>query len=147
MGTDYIFISGHLTHPYIYIYIYIYMYIYIYIYMLYIDLRPGQTWHSKVIHRKKVTHFDGSYEKKSRRGAWLTKWDKVKSHGTLIDWCTGRERPLNCMTVISANMPIERRLKWHIPAWIAMRIDTEWAIELLYNSVRTGSQWVGDQMS
>ena len=23
----------------------------------------------------------------------------------------------------------------------------EWAIELLYNSVKTGSQWVGDQMS
>ena len=33
--------------------------------LLYIDLRPGQTCHSKVIHRKEVTHSDGSYEKKS----------------------------------------------------------------------------------
>ena len=36
-------------------------------------------------------------------GNWLMKWDEVKnSHGTLIDWCTGREWPVNCMTVISA---------------------------------------------
>ena len=119
--------------------------------MLYIDLRPGETCHSKVMHRKKVTHSDGSYEKKSRRQPWLTIWDKVKSHGTLIDWCTRREWPLNSMTVISAwwwsNMPVQTRRKWHIPAWLAMRIDIEWAIELLYNSVETGSQWVGDQMS
>ena len=70
--------------------------------LLYIDLWPGQTCHSKVIHRKEVTHFDGSYGKKSRRRAWLTIWDKVKSHGTVIDWCTGREWPVKCMTVISA---------------------------------------------
>ena len=25
--------------------------------------------------------------------------------------------------------------------------NIEWAIELLYNLVKTGSQWVGDQMS
>ena len=35
-----------------------------------------------------------------------------KSHDTLIDWHTGREWPLNCMTVISAwwrsNMPFQR---------------------------------------
>ena len=80
--------------------------------LLYIDLRPGQTCHSKVMHRKEVTHSDGSYEKKSRRRAWLKKWDKVKSHSTLIDWCTGREWPVNCMTVISAwwrsNIPFQR---------------------------------------
>ena len=52
---------------------------------LHIDLRPGQTSHSKVMHRKEVTHSDGSYEKKSLRWAWLTIWDKVKSHGTVID--------------------------------------------------------------
>ena len=28
-----------------------------------------------------------------------------------------------------------------------LRGDIEWAIELLYNSVRTGSQLVGDKMS
>ena len=63
------------------------------------------------MHRKEVTHSDGSYEKKSRRRDWLTIWDKVKSHGTFIDWWTGREWPVNCMTVISAwwrsNMPFQ----------------------------------------
>ena len=29
--------------------------------------------------RKEVTHSDGSYERKSRWRAWLTKWDKVKN--------------------------------------------------------------------
>ena len=92
--------------------------------MLYTDLQPGQTCHSKVMHRKEVTHSDGSYEKKSRRRAWLTIWDKVKSHVTLIDWCTGREWPVNCMTVISAwwrsNMPFWRlsgRLNYYITRW------------------------------
>ena len=47
--------------------------------MLYFDLRPSQTCHSKVMHRKEVTHSNGSYERKSRRQAWLTKWDKVKN--------------------------------------------------------------------
>ena len=47
--------------------------------MLYFDLRPGQTCPSKVMHRKEVTHSNGSYERKSRRRAWLTKWDKVKN--------------------------------------------------------------------
>ena len=54
---------------------------------------------------------------------WLTKWDTVKAHDTLIDWCTGREWPLNCMTVISAwrsNMPFQRlsgRLNYYITWW------------------------------
>ena len=86
--------------------------------LLYIDLRPGQTCRSKVMHQKEVTHSDGSYGKKSRRQAWLT-WDKVKSHASVIDWCTGREWPVNCMTVIStrwqSNMPFQGQRKWHIP--------------------------------
>ena len=49
----------------------------------------------------------------------LTIWDKVKSSGTVIDWCTGREWSVNCMTVISArwksNMPFQGQRKWHIP--------------------------------
>ena len=40
--------------------------------VLYIDVQPGQRYHSNVIHRKEVTHSDGSYGKKSRRRAWLT---------------------------------------------------------------------------
>ena len=49
----------------------------------------------------------------------LTIWDKVKYRGTVIDWCTGREWPVNCMTVISArwqsNLPFQGQRKWHIP--------------------------------
>ena len=66
-----------------------------------------------------VAHSDDSYGKKSRRRASLTIWDKVKSRGTVTDWCTWREWPVNCMTVISArwqsNMPFQGQRKWHIP--------------------------------
>ena len=90
--------------------------------LLYIDLRPGQTCHSKVMHQKEVTHSNGSYERESRRRAWLMKWDKVKkSHSTLIDWCTRREWPVNCMTVIStwwrSNMPFQRLSGWLSGCW------------------------------
>ena len=89
----------------------------------------GRKWHIPM----------ASNRKKSRRRIWLTKWDKVKAHDTLIDWCTGREWPLNCMTVISAwwrlNMPFQR-----LSGWLSGR-------ELLYNSVKTGSQTVGVKMS
>ena len=88
---------------------------------MYIDFLPGQTCHSKVMHRKELTHSDGSYGKKSRRWAWLTIWDKLKSQCTVINWCTRREWPVNCMTVISAwwrsNMPFQRlsrRLNYYI---------------------------------
>ena len=40
-------------------------YDFIYILLLYIDLRPDQQCHSKVMNRKEVTHSDGSYGKKS----------------------------------------------------------------------------------
>ena len=60
-----------------------------------------------------------SYGERSRRRAWLTIWDKVKSRVTVTDWYTGREWPVNCMTVISVwwrwNMPFQGRRKWHIP--------------------------------
>ena len=55
------------------------------IYLLYFEIRPGQTCHSKVMHRKEVTHSDGTYEEKSRRWTWLAKWDKEK-----IPWYTHR---------------------------------------------------------
>ena len=68
------------------------------------------------MHRKEMIHSDGSSEKKSRRRAWQKKWDKVKFHRTLIDWCTGREWPVNCMAVISvwwrSNMPFQRLNGW-----------------------------------
>ena len=61
--------------------------------LLYFDLRPGQKCHSKVMHRKEVTHSNGIYERKSRGQKLADEmgWGKKNSHGTLIDWCTGRE--------------------------------------------------------
>ena len=57
----------------------------------------------KVMHWKQVTHSNGSYERKSRGRKFANKMGQAKkSHDTLIDWRTGREWPLNCMTVISA---------------------------------------------
>ena len=42
-----------------------------------------------------------------------------KSRGAVTKWCTEREWPVNCMTVISArwrsNMPFQRRWKLRIP--------------------------------
>ena len=74
----------------------------------------GRKWHIPM----------ASNRKKSRWRIWLTKWDKVKAHDPLTDWCTGREWPLNCMTVISAwwrsNMPFQRlsgRLNYYITRW------------------------------
>ena len=78
--------------------------------MLYIDLRPRQTCHSK----------DGGSAYSIGVGELGRQYGTgLKSHGTVIDWCTGREWPVNCMTVISAqwrsNRPFQRRRKWHIP--------------------------------
>ena len=61
----------------------------------------------------------------------------LTSHGTVTNWCTGREWPMNCMTVISArwqsNMPFQRRRKC-IFRWPVM--GRYWVgVELLYNSV------------
>ena len=111
----------------------------------------GRKWHIPMANNRK----------KSCRRIWLTKWDKVKAHDTLIDWCTKREWPLNCMTVISAwwrsNMPFQRlsgqlsgRLNYYI---------TQWRQEVRGLVIRCGReatpvwrgpqdpQWVGDQRS
>ena len=108
----------------------------LYVHMLYMTFDPaknaipkrctGRKWHIPI----------ASNRKKSRRRIWLTKWDKVKAHDTFIDWCTGREWLLNCMTVISAwwrsNMPFKR-----LSGWLSGRLNyyiTRW-------------RRVGDQMS
>ena len=113
--------------------------------VLYFDLQPGQTCHFKVMHWKEVTHSNGSYERKLRRHAWLTKWDKVKkSHDTLIDWCTEREWPLNCMTVISAwwrsNMPFQRLSGWLSGYWTWSRQKVR-QLELGTRSGRESHSW------
>ena len=88
------------------------------------------------MHRKEVTHSNGSYEKKSRRRAWLKKWDKVK-----IPWYIHRlmhRKRVTCELHDSYFRLVT--IRHAIP-------KSEWAIELLYNSVKTGSQWVGVQWS
>ena len=71
--------------------------------MLYFDLSTRPKMPFKVMHRKEVTHSNGSYERKSRGRKLAHKMGQAKkSHDTLIDWRTGKEWPLNCMTVISA---------------------------------------------
>ena len=94
--------------------------------VLYFDLRPGQTCHSKVMHRKEVTHSNGSYERKSRRRAWLTKWDKVKK----IPWYTHRrihrkrvtselhDSYFRLMTIKHAIPKIEWAIEWALNYYI-----------------------------
>ena len=104
--------------------------------VLYIDLRPGQTCHSKVMHRKIVTHSDGSYPKKSRRRAFANNMGQNKN-----PWYTHRLMHQKRVTCEQHDSHFHlMTIKHAIP-------KIEWAIELLYNSVRTGSQWVGYQMS
>ena len=103
--------------------------------LLYNDLRPSQTCHSKVMHQKEVTHSYGSYEKKLRRRAWLKKWDKVK-----ILWYTHRlmhRKRVTCELHDSYFRLMS--IKHAIPT-------IEWAIELFYISMWTGSQtsWRSD---
>ena len=87
--------------------------------MLYFDLRPGQTCHYKVMDGKEVTHSDGTYEEKSRRWTWLIKWDKLK-----FPWYTYR-------------LMHRKRVTCELH-------DSYMDVELLYNSVKTKSQTVGE---
>ena len=117
----------------------------------------GRKWHIPM----------ASNRKKSRWRIWLTKWDKVKAHDKLIDRRTGREWPLNCMTVISAwwrsNMPFQRlsgrlsgRLNYYITRWgqEVSELGTRWVRERCgkeshhpAEGALGTSDWVGDQTS
>ena len=103
--------------------------------MLYIDLRPGQTCHSK----------DGGSASSIGVGELAWRYGTgLRFHGTVTNRCTGREWPVNCMTVISArwrsNMPFQRRGKCIFRCPVMGRY---WVgVWLLYNSVKTGSQLV-----
>ena len=64
---------------------------------------PGQKCHSRWCTGRKWYILMAVMRGNRVGGNWLMKWDELKiSHDTLIDWRTGREWPLNCMTVISA---------------------------------------------
>ena len=78
--------------------------------LLCFDLLTRPKMPFKVMHWKEVTHSDGSYERKSRGRKLADEMGRGKkiSHYTLIDWRTGREWPLNWMTVISRSLDIGR---------------------------------------
>ena len=89
--------------------------------LLYIDLRPGQTCHSK---DGRSDTFRWPLMGRNRAGGLGWQYGTgLKSHGTVTNWCTGREWPVNCMTVISArwrsNMPFQRRRKC-IRYWVGV---------------------------
>ena len=85
--------------------------------MLYIDLRPGQTCHSKD-GRSCIFHWPVMGRDCVGELGWQY-GTRLKSHSAVTNWCTGRGWPVNCMTVTSArwwsNMPFQRRWKLHIP--------------------------------
>ena len=80
--------------------------------MLCFDLLTRPKMPFKVMHRKEVTHSNGSYERESRGGKLADEMGrgKKKSHYTLIDWRTGREWPLNCMTDNFRSMTITQAI-------------------------------------
>ena len=74
----------------------------------------------KVMHRKEVTHSNGSYERKSRGQKLADEMGQAKKFPWYTtEWCTGREWPLNCMTVISA--------WWRLNIWF-QRSSGHWTI-------------------
>ena len=66
-----------------------------------------------------------------------TRW---RSHRAVTKWCTGREWPVNCMTVISArwrsHMPFRRRRKWHIPMASNRKWSRRWAWLTIWDKVK-----------
>ena len=149
---SYIYIYVSVWYIYIYIYIYIYVCVcvcvYIYIYINYLNMYvcciltfdpakhaiikwcTGRKWHIPM----------ASNRKKSRRRIWLTKWDKLKAHDTTHRLMHGKRVTSELHDSYFRLTPIKHaipKIEWAI----------EWAIELLHNSVKTGSQWVGDKSS
>ena len=53
--------------------------------MLYFDLRPGQKRHSKVMHRKEMTHSNGSYKRKSRGQKLADEMERGKKKIPMVD--------------------------------------------------------------
>ena len=63
---------------------------------------------------------------------WLMKWDELKnSYGTLIDWCTGREWPLNCMSYFRL-MTIKHlisKIEWELNDYIIqLEFESQWQL-------------------
>ena len=79
----------------------------------------------KVMHRKEVTHSNGSYERKSRGWKLADEMGRAKkSHDTLIDWRTRRESELHdsyfrLMTIKRAISKIGWAIEWVLNYYIA----------------------------
>ena len=106
--------------------------------LLYTDRQPGQTCHSK----------DGgsAYSIGGGELGWRCETG-LKSHCTLTDWCTRREWSVICelhdsyFRLMTIKHAIPRTAEVTHPDGQSWG-DIEWTIELLYNSVKTGSQSV-----
>ena len=81
----------------------------------------------KVMHRKEVTHSNGSYERKSRRWARLIIWDKVK-----VPLQSDAPEESDLWTAWQL-FPLDDNQTCHSKDWVGDRVD----VELLYNSVKT----------
>ena len=105
----------------------------VHVIMLYFGLRPSQKCHSKVMHRKVVTHSNVSYERKSR-GRKLA--DEMGRGKKKFPWYTHR-------------LMHRKRVTCELTAWQLFPLDDDqtcdfkdrvgdWVcVELLYNSVKT----------
>ena len=93
---------------------------------MYFGLWPGQKSHSKVMHRKEVTHSNGSYERKSR-GRELT---EEMGRGKKFPWYTHRlthRKRVTCelhdsyfrlMTIKHAISKIKWAIEWALNYYI-----------------------------
>ena len=112
--------------------------------LLYFGLWPWQKCHSKVMHRKEVTHSNGSYERKSRgrklayemgRGKkfpWYTHWLMHRKRGT----CELQDSYFRLMTIKHAISKIEWAIEWTLNYYITQsrqksrQFEFQWQLQL-----------------
>ena len=94
--------------------------------VLYFGLRPGQKCHPKVMHRKEVTHSNGSYERKSRGRKLADEMGRGKKFPWYTHRLTYRKR-VTCelhdsyfrlMTIKHAISKIEWAIEWALNYYI-----------------------------
>ena len=97
--------------------------------MFYFGLWPGQKCHSKVMHRKEVTHSNGSYERKSRGWKLADEMRRAKK----FPWYTHRLTHRKRVTCELHDSYFRLMTIKHTKDRVGDRVD----VELLYNSVKT----------
>ena len=113
--------------------------------VLYFDLRPSQKCHSKVMHRKEVTHSNGSYERKSRGQKLADEMGRGKKFPWYTHRLTHRKR-VTCelhdsyfrlMTIKHAISKIEWAIEWALNYYITQsRQKSSWSSRGLEKSYR-----------